>query len=309
MPPLLVPEQLTELVVCDRRLAPFTTWGVGGMPRFFVTPRSKGDTASAVQWLFGENIGIEVLGGGSNVLIADGDLPLALLHMRELSVVTPLIRGEDIFVRCGAGVALRSVFSLALRSAWSGLEFAVGIPGTIGGAIMGNAGTRAGDMRGVVFEVQTVENDGSLRIWPAEEIEWAYRRCGLASEPGRILTEATLRLKSSSRGALIDMVKAAAASRRGQPSGAKTAGCVFKNPPGDSAGRLLDIAGCKLFSFGDARVSPVHANFIENLANCSADDILSLAQLCRRRVHERFGVLLEFEVKFIGVPAERLRFF
>lgn len=306
MLPLSVPERLADVVTDGRRLAPFTTWGVGGTPRLLITPRCKEDIANAAKWFAGEDVKFDVLGGGSNVLIADGELSIALLHTQELSSMNVSIQGPDVFIKCGAGVALRSVFSLALRSGWSGLEFAVGIPGTVGGAIFGNAGTLAGDMRSVVFEVETVERDGSFRKWRAGEIAWEYRKCGLAGTEGRILSEATLKLVVSSRESLMRTIELAVSGRRTQPKGVKTAGCVFKNPPEDSAGRLLDAGGCKQLSLGGARVSPLHANFIENHANCTADDILSLALLCRKRVFERFGIMLEFEIKFIGIPAERL---
>lgn len=274
-----------------------------------ITPRCREDIANAVKWFADEadkEVGFDVLGGGSNVLIADGELPMALFRTQELSCMNISIQGQDVFIKCGAGVALRSIFSLALKSGWGGLEFAVGIPGTVGGAIFGNAGTPAGDMRNVVFEVETVERDGSFRKWSAREIVWEYRKCGLAGTQGRILSGTTLKLAVSSRESLMGAIALSASGRRTQPKGVKTAGCVFKNPPGDSAGRLLDAGGCKLFSLGGARVSPAHANFIENHANCTADDILSLALLCRKRVFERFGTMLEFEIKFIGIPAERL---
>lgn len=307
MPLLSAPERFSGFVAYDRPVATLTTWGVGGTPGCLISPRNNGEIADSLAWLRTEGVSFEVLGGGSNVLIAEGEFPIALFHTRGLCGTDVSIVKNEVFIECGAGVTLRSLFSLALRSGWSGLEFTAGIPGTVGGAILGNAGTREGDMRDVVSEVETVEPDGSVRRWTAREIVWDYRRCALTEVKGRILSSAKLKLAVSSRESVFEAARASVLARNGQPRGVKSAGCVFKNPPGDNAGRLLDASGCKSFSIGGARVSPVHANFIENYTGASAEDILSLMFLCRERVFEHFGVELEFEVKFIGIPMERLR--
>lgn len=309
MPPLWVPERLSPLVGYGKQAGQFTTWGVGGKPLCLLTPGDSHDIGFSLRWLTEEGISFDVLGGGSNVLIGDGDLPLVLLHMRALSGMDVSVDGQDVFIECGAGTDLRSVLSAALKSGWAGLEFAAGIPGTVGGAIFGNAGTRDGDMRGVLHEAETVEDDGSLARWCASDIEWGYRRCGLAEGRRRILSSVKLRLSVSSKESVRKAVEKSVSSRNGQPRGVKTAGCVFKNPPGDSAGRLLDLCGCKLFSVGGARVSSAHANFIENHGDCTAEDIISLAQMCRKSVYEVYGAMLEYEIKFIGIPRERLSVF
>ncbi len=307
MPLLSAPSQLSDFVAYGRQVAALTTWGVGGTPGCLITPRNEREIADSFEWLKTEEIPFEVLGGGSNVLVAEGELPLALFRTSGLSRMDVSICGDNVWVECGTGVSLRSLFSLALRSGWSGLEFAAGIPGTVGGAIMGNAGTHEGEIRDIVSEVETVEFDGVARKWDASEITWDYRRCGLAEERRRILSGARLKLTVSSRESVFEASRASVLGRKAQPRGVRSAGCVFKNPPGDSAGRLLDASGCKSFFLGGARVSPVHANFIENHAGASAEDILSLALLCRKSVFEYFGVTLEFEIKLIGIPTQRLR--
>lgn len=296
---LSAPDRLSDAVSFPGSTAPLTTWGVGGAPKCLVTP-GMADIAEALCWLIGEGVAFEVLGGGSNVLIADGELPVALLATGGLDMMEVSLYGEKIAITCGAGVKLRSLAALCAKSGWSGLEFVSGIPGSVGGAAAGNSGTRRGAINEAVTRIQTAGPDG-LRVWEANEIAWGYRSCSLAGRPNTLITSVTLELAVSTADAVRARVREVAAERAAQPLGKNTAGCVFKNPPGDSAGRLLDMSGCKELSIGGARVSPKHANFIESAAGATADDILSLSLLCRRRVHEVFGIKLAYEVKFIGI--------
>ena len=309
MSPSRAPERLSGIVVYGRQAAEYTTWGVGGRPFCTITPGNQTEAADSLRWLTEEGIAFDVLGGGSNVLIADGEISAALFHTRRLCDVKTSLLGSDVLIECGAGAALGSVFALAKENGWSGLEFAVGIPGTVGGAILGNAGTSSGDMSGIVHEVQTLDGRGSLTRMSVSDITWSYRCSSLTDDPRKLLYAACIKLSVSTGEKVARAVADAAANRKDQPRGAKTAGCVFKNPPGNSAGKLLDMCGCKGMTIGGARVSAAHANFIENFDECRAEDILSLAQLCRKRVHETYGVMLEYEIKFIGIPEERLRVF
>jgi UDP-N-acetylmuramate dehydrogenase len=243
-----------------------------------------------------------VLGGGSNVLIADGVLETPVILTAGISGITVKNSGDEVYVDCLAGTCLKNVVSLAVKNGWSGLESAAGIPGTVGGAVAGNAGA-AEDAIGLKVEsVVTVEEDGSIAEWDGQKIAWGYRHCPLFSSVKRIALSVTFRMWAADKREVAATAREVMKGRKTQPLSSRTAGCVFKNPPSDSAGRLLDASGCKGMSVGGARVSETHANFIENYGNCAAADILALATACRKKVEQAFGTVLDFEIKTMGLP-------
>lgn len=303
---LLVSDRLSGFTDFDCSVAPLTTWGVGGVAKLIFSPKNEDELVHAAQWLFSEGLDFFTLAGGSNTLVADGYIDRPFIHMKSLGGIAFHEEDEDVFLECAAGVDLKTVFAKSLREGWSGLEFAAGIPGTVGGALMGNAGTSGGDIGNIVHRVRSIEHGGTHKIWQRDDIEWAYRKSSLSDDPQRIISGATLKLKRSDREAVLSKAKGLLMDRKKQPLGRKTAGCVFKNPVDASAGKLIDMAGCKNLTIGGARVSPVHANFIENFADCSAKDIVKLAFLCKNKVYDKFDVVLDFEIKFVGFSANLL---
>jgi UDP-N-acetylmuramate dehydrogenase len=287
-------------------LSPHTTWNVGGEAEILFAPSEPDDLISAMKWIGDNEMSFHVLGGGSNVLIADGIIGTPVVLTTGMKGISARHGTDVIFLDCLAGTPLREVLSLSVKNGWSGLEFAAGIPGTVGGAVAGNAGTARGSVGSVVESVTAAERDGSAVKWNASEIAWGYRRCSLFEDAGRVAQSVTFRLRRSERGKVARSVKEAMEDRRTQPAASRTAGCVFKNPPGGgSAGRLLDAAGCKGMRSGGARVSETHANFIENMGGCTAHDILSLAFACKKMVWDAFGTSLCFEIKTIGIEDAR----
>ena len=282
-------------------LAHYTTWGVGGMAETLFAPRDKDELSAAVRRARENAENFFVLGGGSNVLISDGVIKTPVILTTEMSGISARISGDAVFLDCMAGTKLKSVLSLSTRNGWSGLECAAGIPGTVGGAIAGNAGTLSDSVGQAVLGIATIEADGSVMEWNGREINWGYRRCPLFGVDGRIAYKVTFALRALGKSHVAGAMKTVMAERKSQPVSLRTAGCVFKNPAGDSAGRLLDASGCKGMAVGGARVSEAHANFIENFGNCTALDIISLAALCKRRVRERFGAALDLEIKTLGI--------
>jgi UDP-N-acetylmuramate dehydrogenase len=256
----------------------------------------------ALMWIHGNADGFYVLGGGSNVLISDGTLDVPVVLTIGMSGTTARVSGSDIFLDCVCGTYMKDVLSLAVKKGWSGLEFAAGIPGTVGGATASNAGTATGSISSAIEIITTMEEDGSIAEWNGRDLDWAYRYCPLFGVQKRVALSVTLKLRASSPRIVAEGMKRAMEGRKSQPVTSRTAGCVFKNPSGDSAGRLLDASGCKGMSIGDARVSKVHANFIENDGSCTARDIIALALACRKRVEEAFGKSLCFEIKTLGIP-------
>jgi UDP-N-acetylmuramate dehydrogenase len=293
------PDSIGSFIYHDRPLAPLTTWGVGGRAETLLSPRSAEELALSVRWLRSGGKSFFTLGGGSNVLIWDGVIDVPVLLTARVSDMRVYVEGGSAFIECSAGTRLSGVLSVAIKEGWSGLEFAAGIPGTVGGALAGNAGTLRGSVGPSVVKVRTVGEDGEMIERDARDIEWSYRRCGLPD--GAVVAGAVFKLSLSAKETVRAGVKEALDARRSQPVGYRTAGCVFKNPQGHSAGMLLDKAGCKGLIAGGARVSSVHANFIENMGGCSAEDIMNLALACKGRVLDMFGVTLEFEVRTLGV--------
>jgi UDP-N-acetylmuramate dehydrogenase len=254
-----------------------------------------------MKWIGDNGMTFHVLGGGSNVLITDGVIEAPVVLTAGMTGISATREAGAVFLDCLAGTALKEVLSLSIKNGWSGLEFAAGIPGTVGGAIAGNAGAARGSIGSVVESVTAVERDGSVVKWNASEIKWDYRSCSLFEKADRIAYSVAFRLRQSDRGRVAYSVKEAMEDRKTQPAASRTAGCVFRNPRGDSAGRLLDAAGCKGMRVGGAMVSKAHANFIENTGECTAHDILSLALTCRKMVQDAFGTSLCFEIKTIGI--------
>jgi UDP-N-acetylmuramate dehydrogenase len=266
------------------------------------TPRNLGELVTAVRWARDNAADFYVLGGGSNVLISDGVIETPVILTTGMADVAVRVSGEFVYLDCMSGAQLKNVLSLSVRNGWSGLECAAGIPGTVGGAVAGNAGTSQGFVGAAVERITTVEEDGSVAEWHGREIDWAYRYCSLFTDAKRAAHEVTFRLRvTDDKSEVAKAMKSAMSGRKSQPVMSRTAGCVFRNPDGDSAGRLLDASGCKGMSVGGAKVSEAHANFIENDGSCTARDILILAEMCKKRVWEAFGTTLGFEVKFFGI--------
>jgi UDP-N-acetylmuramate dehydrogenase len=246
------------------------------------------------------------LGAGSNLLVADQGYPGAMVKLDEafhyLEGLPP--RGErhpegiQVGITVGAGTFLSRLSAVVAESGLSGLEFACGIPGSVGGAVAMNAGAHNGSMSDVVEEVELVSAAGMARM-SGKDIEWDYRTCGLPR--GSVVTAVRLRLVTGDNEAiLLHQRTLLRARRQSQPRGSRTFGSAFKNPSGDSAGRLLDHAGLKGVHRGGAEVSMVHANFVVNHGDATTSDVLTLMGLMRQGVERMSGVLLEPEVKLLG---------
>ena len=284
----------------DYSLAGLTTVRAGGSAELFARPGSERELVEILAWAAGDGLPVEVVGSGSNLLVADeGVAGLVIKLGGELTT----IEREETRIACGGGVRLPS--AAAKTAAWglTGLEFGVNIPGTVGGAVRMNANAYGGQLALVLESVGVCTAAGPERRLPGE-LGFAYRRSAL--RPGEVVSSAVFALEPADPAA----VKATLAEMRdkrraSQPSGIKTFGSTFKNPDdaraqGRTAGQLLEAAGCQGLTIGGARFSPKHANFIENAGSASTADLLAVMAAGRRRVHERFGIELEPEVQVLG---------
>jgi len=277
-------------------LARFTTLGTGGPARLFARPESEREAGDLLRWAARRGLAVAVVGLGSNLLAADEGVDALVLKLAgELAAVE--IEGD--LVRAGGGAPNAVVLHRARAAGLGGFEFACAIPGTVGGGVRMNAGAYGGDFAGVLERALVATAEGSGWLTPAE-LGLAYRRSALAE--GQVVLRAELRLRPRPPAEIKATVRELNIRRKqAQPTNRRTFGSVFKNPEHElSAGQLLEACGLKGYQVGGARISPKHANFIENAGGATTADALALMAEARRRVRDRFGVLLEHEVQLIG---------
>jgi UDP-N-acetylmuramate dehydrogenase len=284
----------------DYPLARLTTVRTGGPADLFARPASEPELVELLAWAAAHDVPVGVVGSGSNLLVADaGFRGLALKLDGELGA----IEREGMRVVCGGGARLPSAAAKAARWGLAGLEFGINIPGTVGGAVRMNANAYGGQLARVLEWVHVCTAAGVNRRKPAE-LGFAYRRSNLGE--GEVVSRASFALGEGEPEAIKGVLAGMREKRReAQPSGIKTFGSTFKNPgdgraEGRTAGQLLEAAGCGGLRVGGARFAPKHANFVENAQDATTSDVLELMAEGRRRVRERFGVVLEPEVQLLG---------
>ncbi|WP_126426011.1 UDP-N-acetylmuramate dehydrogenase [Brevibacillus marinus] len=284
-------------VLLNEPLANHTTWRIGGPADLFIIPKDKASLLYAVQLIHRHNIPWSVIGRGSNLLVRDGGIRGAVFKVAE-GLSHCEFRGEE--VRVGAGYSMIRLTVEAGKHGLTGLEFAGGIPGSVGGAVYMNAGAHGSDLSRILKEAEVLFEDGETKVLTNEELKFRYRTSLLQEKKGIVL-EAVLQLRKGDRKA----ISAALASykdrrRKTQPLQLPCAGSVFRNPPGDHAGRLIEAAGLKGYTCGGAQISEIHANFIVNRGGALATDVLTLMEHVRTVVKEKFGVDLHPEVLVVG---------
>ncbi len=286
--------KLSALGVPFRRdvpLGPLTWLGVGGATPLLIEPRHLDDLDAALRAASALGVRVETLGGGANLFVDDGVLPLAVLRLTAPPFKEIALREGR--ARVGAGVVLEALVTRLLESDLAGMEGLVGIPASVGGALVMNAGGRHGEVAERVRSV-TVADAGGLRVLPLAACGFGYRHSALH---GVTVVSAEFDLLPGEGEVLRRKAQEIrAAKRKTQPLQDASAGCLFRNPPGQSAGRLIDLAGLKGTVQGRAQVSPLHANFVVNLGGATADDIRCLIDRIRAEVRRVHGVDLELEV-------------
>jgi len=274
-------------------LAPHTWFHLGGPAEYFAEPGSVEELAALVKRCRAENITIRLLGGGSNILVRDSGVPGVVLHLSN--PVFSEIKVEGQTITAGGGAKLGHVISTAVREGLGGLETLVGIPGTLGGALHGNAGGHGGDIGQWTSQATVMTRSGETVVRKREELVFAYRQSSLDE---LVILDAQIRLESDDPEDLTKrMQKQWIIKKSSQPLSHQSAGCIFKNPRGMSAGMLIDQAGLKGTRVGQAEVSDRHGNFIVANAQATSDDVVKLIDLVRERVAERLGIELEREIE------------
>lgn len=274
-----------------------TTFRAGGCARYLVEPQDEEQLRRIIEACRNAGVPYYIVGNGSNLLVSDDGYDGVIIHLfKNMSEC----RTEGTSLILKAGVLLVRAAGLACREGLTGLEFASGIPGTVGGALVMNAGAYGGEMKDVVQTVRVLLTDGEIREYTNEEMQFGYRRSRIAEEQSIVL-EAVLKLQKGDPKqiqARMDELKEQRLAK--QPLQYASAGSTFKRPEGYFAGKLIQDAGLRGFRIGDAQVSEKHCGFVINRGNASASEIAELIREVQRRVYEDSGVKLETEVKFVG---------
>ncbi len=289
--------QVTGKVIAFAPMREYTTWRIGGPADLLCNPRTEDDVIIALKFAEEYGLPVTVIGNGSNLLVRDGGIRGLALRI-EGGLDSVQVEGNRVLA--GAGILLPSLSRIALRAGLSGLEFAAGIPASLGGAVVMNAGAFGQCLGDLVLEVDVLEFDGNRRLLFGSDLLFNYRTSSLQDQK-LIILKTVLQLISEDPSAIAERMENNLAYRkRTQPLNLPTAGSVFRNPPGHFAGELIELAGLKGARVGDAQVSPKHANFIVNLGNASARQVITLIEMIRERVMSQFGIELVPEIRLVG---------
>lgn len=300
-------------VKCEKRfdepMRRHTSFRIGGNADLLIFPDSVEDLKRIFYLCKNNGVSLFIIGLGTNLLIKDGGIRGVVVSLRKgfdyISDFEFKNPNPEPRIIAGAGASLQKLLSFAIKNELSGMEFSAGIPGSVGGALIMNAGAGDGEMEDVVQRVNILTVDGGMETLKKGDIKFSYRNSAFPS--GSIILQTEILLKRGKAKEIGKTVESLVKSRRSkQPLSSHSAGSVFKNPPEDFAGRLIESAGLKGFNIGDAVVSEKHANFIINRGNATATDVLKLIGIVKERVFEKTGISLEEEVKIVGEDGSNL---
>ena len=283
-------------------LARHTTWGVGGPADWYLRAEDTDTLAQLAGAAQADGVSITILGSGSNVLVGDGGIRGLTIENRAADFELNAEVGSVVRAQVDAGMPFARLARATARRGVSGLEWSAGIPGTLGGAVVYNAGAYGGCLADVLTEIETIGPDGERCRMSAADLGLSYRRSDFTRGrlAGHIIVRVTLSLSDDHADRTLPRVEELEARRKASTPPGRSAGSTFKNPPGGAAWRLIDAAGMRGCRIGGAQVSEKHANYFLNADNARAADLQALIQLTRRRVFEQSGVQLEPEVSLIG---------
>lgn len=279
----------------------YTSFRIGGPADYYLEPAGASDVAVIVPFLRKENIPFIIIGKGSNMLVSDKGIRGAVLNFEH---GLNGMRTENDLVFVESGVTIARFVDFCVQRGFQGVEMLPGIPGTVGGAIMMNAGAYGGEISDYLVSVSVLRDDKVVSV-PKAESGFAYRRSGFGDD---VILGASFKLPAGDKAEIMRKRRELLMKRnRAQPVNFPNSGSMFKNPPDNFAAKLIEDAGLKGTRRGEAQISERHANFIVNLGGATADDVLELIELARRTVHDKFRINLELEVKLVGFSNDVLR--
>jgi len=284
-------------LLANQTLAELTWFRVGGPAQVLFTPADEDDLAYFLKYL-PEDLPVYVVGVGSNLIVRDGGVPGVVIRLAPRGFGETATEGE--FVAAGAAALDKRVAETAAAANLEGLEFYFGIPGTIGGALRMNAGANGAETRDVLVEATGLDRNGNKLLFSNADMKFGYRNSGV--DPSIIFPSARFLGRPAAPEAIRARMNEVQTHREtAQPIREKTGGSTFKNPPGDSAWKLIDAAGCRGLKLGGAQVSDMHCNFLINTGNATGHDIEALGETVRERVKQNSGIELHWEIKRIGI--------
>ena len=282
-------------------LSRYTSLHVGGIADIMIYPATVQELQTVIRYSRKHAIPYCIMGRGTNLLVKDGGLRGIVIKLSRCCntiKVTEIVKSQ-VTLTAGAGVSLKRLLTFAVNGGLSGLEFLSGIPGSLGGALAMNAGAQGKEMKDITDTITLLTPQAEVIEQNPGELRFTYRN--LALPRGTVILKAVLKMKQSTRSILLDRIeKINRWRRRVQPLNLPSAGSVFKNPPGQSAGQLVEQAGLKGFTLGNAQISDKHANFIVNRGGATAHDVLSLMDIMQNRVYKATGIQLEPEICITG---------
>lgn len=275
-----------------------TSFRIGGPAELFLMPK-RDELPRLMELLRMEKVPFLILGNGSNVLVSDDGIPgviISALNMKEISVDQ-----DNSVIEADAGVSLQRIATEAAMNSLTGMEFAAGIPGSLGGAVYMNAGAYGSEMKNIVEEVQYIDCDGKVFVKKSEELEMGYRHSFFSDNPNMVVLGAKIRLSQGDKETILSYQTELLRKRREkQPIEYPSAGSTFKRPDGYYAGKLIQDSGLMGYRVGDAQVSLKHAGFVVNIGSATANDVLTLIKHVQDTVYDKYGVRLEPEVRILG---------
>jgi len=286
-----------ENVKADEPMKKHTSFKIGGPADFLVTPCSVQSLCEVIKLCKKENLPIFIMGNGTNLLVSDKGIRGVVVKIYD-NLNRYIVK--DNFIEAYGGILLSKLSDIALENELTGLEFASGIPGTLGGAVAMNAGAYGGEMKDVVVETEFIDKDGNLKVIRGEEHQFGYRTSFIQKQSA-VAVKSVIRLRKGERAAIKALIDDLTVRRQDkQPLEMPSAGSVFKRPEGYFAGKLIEECGLRGYSIGGAQVSEKHCGFIVNKGNATSKDVLDLIRHIQKTVKDKFGVELNTEVKIVG---------
>ena len=281
-------------------LASHTTFRLGGPADLFIEAKTLDELVEFARQARQRGIPIFILGNGSNVLVRDGGVRGLVIENHCSQFSLDIINSERAILRAESGAVLPGIANRLAREGWAGLEWAIGVPGTLGGAVVGNAGAHGACVADNLIRVTILDASGAVRELPKTELAFDYRASRFKRAKGEIVLRADFEMRRDDPHACIARMNQYTEHRRRTQPTEPSVGSMFKNPPGEYAGRLIDAAGLKGMRVGGVEVSQVHANFFVNRGGATANDVIQLIEMVRERVRDKFGIELELEIEIVG---------
>ncbi|MBH50314.1 MAG: UDP-N-acetylenolpyruvoylglucosamine reductase [Candidatus Marinimicrobia bacterium] len=294
-----ITNMINGVCLINEPMSKHTTYGIGGPCSYFIKPRDKKDLKTILKFANENSIKVYFVGSGSNLLVSDSGIDGIVISLDKVFKNIVFLTDTEIYAEAGA--MLGKMVKLCIGKSLTGFESLIGVPGTLGGALIMNAGAFGGEISKCISYVDIIRMDGTEHQYKFQDIEFQYRSSSFSKD--EILVGASFRLeKDSKENIQAKRYNASQGRKSTQPLRVRSAGSVFKNPKNTAAGYLIDKAGLKGTASGGAVISSKHANFFVNSGNASSNDIVALIRLARKAVMKKFGIHLELEIKPLGFP-------